>query len=282
VEVTGGSVSYLVRLATTRRPGGEDSAIVAPGTTVVLRTADVAWGETIDGRLEFEARDGSGTQFVDELEHYSFTRPTEEDCAAVHDPTLVHPSPPPSSSPSPSRTGQAPAPTEPGTTAPPSRTPGGSATTTPSHTPAPEPEETGAAGGPAGPSGAASTGRVVPGDRVTVDGAGFLPGERVVVQLDGGPVLGTVTAADDGTVRAQVTIPEGTRSGRMLLSLVGDDSDVVAAVELRVAAASAPEGDGDLIEVVPLALAAAALVGATAGVVSAAGQRRRRPLDGSA
>jgi len=34
----------------------------------VLRTDDVAWGETIDGRLEFTAQDGSGVAYTDELE----------------------------------------------------------------------------------------------------------------------------------------------------------------------------------------------------------------------
>lgn len=95
IEVTAGSSPYVVRLATTREPGGEDEATVLPGTTVVLRTGDVAWGETIDGRLEFEARDGSGDAFVDELDVFSFTRPSSRDCAAVNDPTQPHPPPPP-------------------------------------------------------------------------------------------------------------------------------------------------------------------------------------------
>jgi hypothetical protein len=56
---------------------------------VALRTDDVAWAETIDGRLEFAALDGSGTSFVDELEGYTFTRPAEEDCAAIAAPPAV-------------------------------------------------------------------------------------------------------------------------------------------------------------------------------------------------
>lgn len=93
VEVTGGTAPYSVRLATTRAPGGEDEATVAPGATVVLRTDDVDWGEMIDGRVEYAARDGSGVTFVDELDNYSFTRPTQADCAAVAGPTQVHPPP---------------------------------------------------------------------------------------------------------------------------------------------------------------------------------------------
>jgi hypothetical protein len=83
VEVTAGTAPYAVRLATTRMPAGEDEAVLDPGQTVVLETGDVDWGETIDSRLEYVALDGSGTAYVDELEDYSFTRPTEEDCAAI-------------------------------------------------------------------------------------------------------------------------------------------------------------------------------------------------------
>jgi hypothetical protein len=83
VEVTAGTAPYAVRLATTRVPGGEDAAELAPGESVVLRTAGVDWGETIDSRLEYTALDGSGTTYVDELDVYTFTRPTEADCAAI-------------------------------------------------------------------------------------------------------------------------------------------------------------------------------------------------------
>jgi hypothetical protein len=89
VEVTGGATAYAVTLATTRSPGGEDSAEVTAGETVVLRTGDVAWGETIDGRLEYAALDGSGAAFVDELPGYTFTRPAEEDCAAIAAPAAA-------------------------------------------------------------------------------------------------------------------------------------------------------------------------------------------------
>jgi hypothetical protein len=94
VEVIGGTVGYDVTLATTRTPGGEDAAEVGAGETVVLRTGGVAWGETIDGRLEFTALDGSGTSFVDELDGYTFTRPAEEDCAAIAAPTAAATVPP--------------------------------------------------------------------------------------------------------------------------------------------------------------------------------------------
>jgi hypothetical protein len=89
VEVTGGTADYDVVLATTRSPGGEDSARVPAGKTVVLRTDGVAWGETIDGRLEYTPVDGAGGSFVDELEGYTFTRPAEEDCAAIAAPAAA-------------------------------------------------------------------------------------------------------------------------------------------------------------------------------------------------
>src|SRR3954469_24703391 len=89
VEVVAGTSPYFVRLATTRTPSGEDEAALQPGQTVVLHSADVAYGETIDGRLEYTAQDRSGVTFVDELEEYSFTRPSKQDCDAIADPTTT-------------------------------------------------------------------------------------------------------------------------------------------------------------------------------------------------
>jgi hypothetical protein len=83
IRVVDGTVPYTVVLATTRRPEGEDRADLAPGGTVLLHTGDVDWGETVDSRLVFTARDGSGATFSDELEPYSFTRPAQEDCTAI-------------------------------------------------------------------------------------------------------------------------------------------------------------------------------------------------------
>lgn len=92
IEVVARTTPYAVRLATSRRPGGEDQATVRPGATVTLRSGDVAWGETIDSRLEYTALDGSGTSYVDELDYYSFTRPTRADCqAAAGPPSSVPP-----------------------------------------------------------------------------------------------------------------------------------------------------------------------------------------------
>lgn len=273
VEVTAGSAPYFVRLATTRQPSGEDQATVTPGTTVTLRSDDVAWGETIDGRLEYTARDGSGVTYVDELEHYSFTRPTREDCEAVYDPTQPHPSPPPAT-PAPSSAGSE-QPSGPAPSSTPSRTPA-----EPTSEPTGRPQDSDSGAVPAGPpsSGSASASSVAPGDTLTVQGTGFLPGERVVVQLRGGAVLASATARSDGSVRTEIRIPERTESGPATVNLVGDDSAVVADVALQVAAletpAAAPADDADAVALVPLVAAAGALVATVAGFVRVASRRR--------
>jgi hypothetical protein len=268
VEVVAGTVPYAVRLATTRTPTGEDDAVLEPGERVTLRTDDVAWGETIDGRLEFSARDGSGAAYTDELEDYSFTRPTREDCEAVAAPTTPEPEPPATASP----TGE------------PAVTPGGGAA--PGQVPAPgtgstpptaeEPRPSGPAGpAPADRSSEPPARQVSAGRSVTLQAAGFLPGERVTIQLgDGGAILGTATAGPEGTVQAEVRIPDRTAAGRTTVNLVGDDSAVIADVELHVAAAERSTAGNGWADVVPLTSAALALVGSVAGLVSVGGAQR--------
>src|SRR4051812_49689911 len=132
VEVVAGTSPYSVRLATTRTPSGEDEATLQPGQTVVLHSADVAYGETIDGRLEYTAQDRSGVTFVDELEEYSFTRPSKQDCDAIADPTTTDAAttPPGSTAPTTPGGGAPPAPTPPTAEPPPdSQPPAGSAPT---------------------------------------------------------------------------------------------------------------------------------------------------------
>jgi len=272
VEVVAGTVPYAVRLATTRTPTGEDEAVLQPGETVILHSDDVAHGETIDGRLEYTARDGSGTSFVDELEEYSFTRPTSEDCAALAAPTSPEPAPPTTASP----------------TAEPEATPSGGSEEAPPATasvpPAPtEKPRSSDAEAPASAdrSTAAPSRQVEVGETVTLQASGFLPGERVTVRLqNGGDVLGAATAGPDGTVEVQVRIPDATEAGRMTANLVGSDSAVVAGVELQVAGAERAVARGGWADLVPLTAAAAALVGTVAGLVSVAGRqagRRRAP-----
>jgi hypothetical protein len=250
VEVTAGSAPYAVRLVTTRRPGGEDEATLAAGATATLRSDDVGWGETIDGRLEYTARDGSGTTFVDELDNYSFTRPTAEDCAAVAAPT--DPEPSPSASPAPA-----------------AETPGGlaqSAGASGTDGPPQDSVDSGPAAVPPVSSGSASADQVAPGGTVTVHGTGFLPGEKVVVQL-GEAVLASPTARADGSVHTDIRIPEHTAAGPATVGLVGNDSAVTADVALQVASASTPAGTDGIGTLVALVAAAVALVASAAALV---------------
>ena len=59
VEVVAGTSPLLVRLATTRTPSGEDEATSGPARPSSCSSGDVDYGETIDGRLEYTARDGA-------------------------------------------------------------------------------------------------------------------------------------------------------------------------------------------------------------------------------
>jgi hypothetical protein len=268
VEVVAGTAPYAVRLATTRTPTGEDEAVLQPGETVILRSGDVAHGETIDGRLEYAAVNGSGIAYTDELDEYSFTRPTQEDCDAVAAPVVPEPAPEtsPSPTPAPSGTpsgagsGQAPAP--------------GTGFTAPTTTEEPRSSGSAAPAPPAAssepPARAVSAGRTV-----TLEAHGFLPGERVTIQLhEGGAVLGTVTAGRDGTVQAEVRIPGRTDAGRTTVNLVGSDSALVADVALQVARAERAVTGSGWTDLVPLTAAAVALVGSVAGLVSVAGAQR--------
>lgn len=259
VEVVAGTVPYFVRLTTTRQPAGEDETTLEPGVTVTLRTDDVDWGETIDGRLEYEARDGSGVTFVDELDTYDFTRPAKEDCEAIAAPSdaAVPPAAPPSAGVA------SPSATEPN--------------------PSPSPEGQPSAGGPA-PSGSAGPADRTPipaarpvaaGGTVTLIGAGFLPGERVTIALRGSEtVLGSGTAGDDGTVQIEVRIPSGIDAGSATMDMFGHRSETVADVELQIAGHTSATGDSDLTDLIPLVSAAAALVVTAAALVSVAGRQR--------
>jgi hypothetical protein len=255
VEVVAGTSPYAVRLATTRRPSGEDQATLQPGQTAVLHTGDVAYGETIDGRLEYTALDGSGVTFVDELVEYSFTRPTKEDCDAIA---------------APSSTGSASSTSSPDSAAPTTS----AAATHPSSTGGGTPTQ--GAVVPTVSTASAVPQQVTAGDSVTVQASGFQPGELVTVQLQGSDaVLATVTAESDGTVRTDVRIPDGTGAGATTVHLTGTQSEVVADVDLQVAAAETtltPSGDAG--DIVPLVAAAVALVAAAGYLFSVVGRRR--------
>ncbi len=285
VEVVAGTAPYLVRLATTRLPAGEDESLLQPGETVVLRTGDVAPGETIDGRLEYTAQDGSGFDYVDELDDYTFTRPTTEDCDKA---TAPPPSPSPSPSPTPTPTpvpspeptsseqpSGTPSPSSPGSTPPrssPTSTTPAQAPTVPGRT-APAPPSSRPPAPQAGSQ--ASPAPVAAGDTIRVRVDGYLPGERVTIALSGsGEVLGSAIADDDGAVVADVLIPAWTASGRASLDVVGTSSTAAADVPLDVAAAVTGTPEGDEPSLVPLLAAAGALVATGAGLVSMTTRRR--------
>lgn len=289
VEVVAGTLPYAVRLTTTRSPDAEDEALLQPGQAVELRTDDVAPGETIDARLEYAAQDGSGTTFVDELADWTLTRPTAEDCDAA---TAPPPSPTPTPSPLPLPSPEpAPAP-EPVPTTPsqPSPGPPSSAptpTTTapsspaPSATPSPTPRPSSTPPAPGTPRSTEPSAEPSPsGTSVSAGGSvrirveGYRPGEQVTIALgEGGEVIGSAWAADDGSVTAEVRIPDRTRTGPAALHVVGDDPDAVAAVPLQVAAAADDAGSGEPSSL-PVFLAAGALSATGAALVSATTRRR--------
>jgi len=255
VEVAAGTSPYSVRLATTRTPSGEDEASLRPGETVTLHSGDVDYGETIDGRLEYTALDGSGATYVDELLEYSFTRPAKEDCDAIADPSPTAPSTSPTASVS---------------TAPTSAAATTDAPVTGSGTPT-----QGALVPAVGGSTPSPPQQVTAGDSVSLQGAGFQPGELVTIQLHGSDsVLGTATAGPDGSVQTEVRIPDGTDAGAATVLLTGTQSETVADVDLQVAAAAIPLAASGTTDVVPLLAAALALVAAAGGLVSVAGRQR--------
>jgi hypothetical protein len=287
VEVVAGTVPYAVRLTTTRSADAEDEALLQPGEAVELRTGDVAPGETIDARLEYAAQDGSGTTFADDLADWTLTRPTAEDCDAA---TAPPPSPTPTPTPTPAPTTE-PEPTpEPGTpsqqppdqpSSSPPPTPTAPSSPVPSATPSPTPRPSSTPPAPTSPrstapSAAPSTGgtAVSAGGTVRIRVEGYRPGERVTIALgEGGEVIGSAWADDDGSVTAEVRIPAQTESGPAALHVVGGNPDAVAAVPLQVAAAVADPVPGQASSL-PLLLAAGALSATGAALVSATTRRR--------
>ncbi|CCG01400.1 conserved exported protein of unknown function [Blastococcus saxobsidens DD2] len=284
VEVVAGSAPFSVRLATTRRPAGEDEATLgAQGSSVVLRTGDVAPGETIDPRLEFTARDGSGVAYVDELEEYTLTRPTVEDCQLALSPPPPPPAPPTASveagatAPAPSTGSAGGTGSQAGVAVTTSRAPRTTTTSsetsttgTPSVTSVPESTS------PAVPApAAAGTPQIPSGGTVTLRGAGFIPGERVDIRLHGrDTVLATATADADGAVRVDVRIPADVTAGPTTLDLVGVDSAVSTGVDLQVAAGQEAAGrTRGVVSLASLIAAAVALVGTVGALVSVAGRQ---------
>lgn len=276
VEVIAGAVPYSVVLASTRKPAGEASAEVEPGATVVLETGPVDWGETIDTHLEYTARDGSGTRYTDDLSGYSFTRPAQEDCAVIAPPTAPATVPPGAPVPD----GAHPAGVPPVVTVPDTTT-----EVVPMPVPGlPAPSSGSTAAVPGGTATATSSEQqVLAGDVVTLTGAGFQPGEPITVLVNGTAVPVTVTAGSDGTVTAEVPVPDGVLVGDATVELVGAHSSLTAMLELQVAARGTPVARDEVSW--PLLTAGVALLAAAAGLVVTAGRRtppRARARIGSA
>ncbi len=300
VEVTAGTVAYAVTLATTRAPGGEDSAQLQPGEVAVLRTAEVAWGEHIDSRLEYAALDGSGDTHADELDGFDFTRPAEEDCAAIAAPSGAGDAPPAGEPEAPSPVAPAAPPAEPPPGVP-GHPPVADAAPAPAPAapsgvvPAPDvvPPPVPRAPAPAAPRGdtdagtaqddtsgddpvggdvVASAATVSAGDAVQLSGDGFAPGEVVTVRVADGEVLASVPAGPDGRVEATVRVPDAGAS--TTLELVGTDSEVTAEVRLRTAGVARAADPGPAP--VPLVAAGVALVLSATGLVLTAGRRPDR------
>jgi hypothetical protein len=288
VEVVAGTAAYAVRLATTRRPEGEDEVVLVAQGSALLQTGDVAPGETIDPRLEFTARDGSGVTFVDELDDYTLTRPTTEDCRAIQNPPATPPSTPTATLEPTSPNSSAPGGGSTGTTTRPG-TPSSSSRPAPSPTTDAPTRTSDPAGGTAAGSATAGSataggrqapGAVAPGGTVTLRGAGFLPGERVDILLRGTEtVIATATAGPDGEVRVDVRIPDAAEAGPATLDLVGADSATTTGVDLQVASAEgAVGGAGGALALGSLVAAAVALVGSVGALVSVAGRSRAERL----
>ena len=262
IDITARTTPYSVRLATTRTPAGEDSGTVQPGATLRLHGADVAYGETVDSRLEYAALDGSGTSYVDELDDWTMTRPSKADCDAVAAPSSAGAAASSSADAAPSSTAASSS----------AAAPAAASTGTGPSSTAPQ----AASGAEGWPGGSAAVTGIDAGGGYTLAGSGFQPGERVTVHLSGsGTVLASATAGPDGSVhtRVQLLAADGVQS----VDLVGDRSQVTAGVRLRTSSAQAPvesSGTGNLL---PLIAACVALVGTVGGLGSVLGARRSAP-----
>jgi hypothetical protein len=269
ITVTAGTAPYAVVLSTSRTPDGEDRARLQPGSSVVLRTGDVDWGETVDPELEYTALDGSGKTFVDHLEDWTLTRPSRKDCAAIGAPAATPTATPTETSPEPEPT---PAPTAGGRTPP---------VPAPTHQPAPPSDDptpatptaavASGAGGGDGPSSRA----VGAGTLISVRAAGFQPGEPVTVRVRGS-LLGRGTAGPDGTVVVTLRVPAGA-SGATPLDLVGRTSRTTAGLQLLVAAQRTPEPASGRPTSWPALLALLSVVASGGGLVAVLGRRTRGP-----
>jgi hypothetical protein len=252
VEVTNGSAEHTVTL-TYDGVGTGAPATLAVGERTVLEGAELDWGTRAEVGVAVTGVDGP----EEPLDLGDWTRPTEEDCAAVTGPTgtTSPPTAPTSTGGTTTSSGPSGPPTPrptPTTTATPRPTTG-----TPSTSPRPTSEAPAtptSSGGSTSPSvagaaptvgGSSSAGQVSPGSVLTIRGTGFAPGEAVTVTLAGSTApLATVTADDQGRVEAVVQIPQDVVLGPAVVRLVGVDSSSATEVALEVAARDTPGATG--------------------------------------
>lgn len=281
VQVTNGTAEHTVTL---QYDGVDvaDPVTLEAGAGTLLEGPEVDGGQTVDVQVTVTGADGPEAP----LPLSDYTRPTQQDCDAVGNPsptpttsapapTSSTPAPTTSAAPSTSPVPTTPVPTTPApTTTPTTPRPTPSATTAPSPTaPTGVPTPSSSTGGPTGPAGgSASAGQVSPGSVVTIRGSGFDPGEQVSVSLAGiATPLATVTADEQGRVEAVVQIPRDVVLGPAVVQLVGQESAAATEVALEVAARETTEVAGGTPW--PLAAAGLALLAVAAALVAAT----RRP-----
>jgi len=84
-----------------------------------------------------------------------------------------------------------------------------------------------------------------PGDQLACTGTGFRANEQVATSLGRGRDLATLTADQDGTARADISLPANLGAGRRTLTFTGRDSDRSAGFAFTVTiVANLPVGGG--------------------------------------
>lgn len=120
-----------------------------------------------------------------------------------------------------------------------------------------------------------SSGQVSPGSVVTIRGAGFTPGEQVVVVLGGMTApLATVIADERGDIEAVVQIPDAAILGPATVRLLGEESQRSTQVGLDVSALETPDAVGRALW--PLLVTGFVLLVIAAALAAAAVRRPRR------
>jgi hypothetical protein len=115
----------------------------------------------------------------------------------------------------------------------------------PAATPAPTPVPTAtpSTGPVAPPAITADRESTIPGGTVEVCGEGWMPGSEVELSLDGDPVLGTVTADENGEFCVELEIPAGTVEGEYGIVANGTDAAGEPSAQVQGITVALPETD---------------------------------------